>query len=617
MNYADLLVQMGSGLGYGSERDPRRRRQMPELAPTQWREGLPLPRSAFAEPEPDPTTDTLLGLMRGPTAFALKQMKDLGAIPGQAEEAWGTVSHPADVYRGTADPNDVGKAFGIAGIAQTGGLGGVAAGAGETVLGAAAPRKTAAAAAVDPAAELQSLQRIYGTANPGDALPYGLRMDMLRRGRPDVFVPDPPAPALADSRVSGRVPTGRGAVESSSQDLLADIPSMAQTPEYFQKVADSFDPILPVALRNAPAADKIEAAKSFIANNQEELIRRSPDELIERAPSWYYGGRRIIDRFSDRWGIPEESVGGMFARLSPSTEWNQNVEMARRIGDTLHEDPLVDMAIRDAIANSGSALAKDAPRLDPFIGSRLSDIPDREAAAIAAFGHDRMTRPRSYNELSPEGNELELALTGKGEPQKLGTQSLYNMGGAVGAYRAGGNVPEISDILGQVHKIRNFYNDLIAPWKGYRRGEVPATKEFYPDYTNDTHNIAGGLMLPVGSSHPMTSMGLGTGGPGSDVTGMRGQYGVFADAGREVARRIGQPDPSAAQSMSWEAIRRMMSPAWKRQATKAPHEKGFKEMDAIWNRYREGDWSEDRARAEIFDYLNRVSPPENPGWMGR
>ena len=66
--------------------------------------------------------------MKGPLGLALSQLKHLYDLTG-------VVKHPMEVYKGKADPRDVGKALGMAGIAMTGGMPTGVAGTG-TVLGA-------------------------------------------------------------------------------------------------------------------------------------------------------------------------------------------------------------------------------------------------------------------------------------------------------------------------------------------------------------------------------------------------------------------------------------------------------------------------------------------------
>ena len=105
-----------------------------------------------------------------------------------------------------------------------------------------------------------------------------------------------------------------------------------------------------------------------------------------------------------------------------------------------------------------------------------------------------------------------------------------------------GSRENISSNLGDRHKVRSFYNNILNPMSD--RGDV----------TIDTHAVAAGLLQPLGGSAPEVSHNLGTMGDTSAITGVMGSYGILADAYREAAAEVGIL-PREMQSITWEAVR--------------------------------------------------------------
>jgi hypothetical protein len=199
---------------------------------------------------------------------------------------------------------------------------------------------------------------------------------------------------------------------------------------------------------------------------------------------------------------------------------------------------------------------------------------------------------------TPEGEDIGFATTAKGAPSQYSHQNLAATGNAIGAFRSGGDIPTISRMMGELHKVRNFYNDLVAPHGRWN------------DYTNDTHNIAASTLRPLAASDPMVGIGLGTQGPSTAFTGAHGLYGLYADAGREAARQVGMSDPSGFQSVVWEQVRSMFPKGMKTEANKNV-------VNDIWEGYRAGALTEDEARSAILDFARRKGGGAPPVWMGR
>jgi hypothetical protein len=104
------------------------------------------------------------------------------------------------------------------------------------------------------------------------------------------------------------------------------------------------------------------------------------------------------------------------------------------------------------------------------------------------------------------------------------------------------HLDNISEKLGNKHKVRNFYNNIVAP------------NSPYGDATIDTHAVAAGLLMPLGASATEVDHNFGTGMPGAPTSGITGAYHMYLEAYRRAAKELGI-QPRQMQSITWEAIR--------------------------------------------------------------
>jgi hypothetical protein len=141
--------------------------------------------------------------------------------------------------------------------------------------------------------------------------------------------------------------------------------------------------------------------------------------------------------------------------------------------------------------------------------------------------------------VEPEGklsdfmrNKPSAAQKRRGEPGTAATGGFLYTDPIAKALRIlrSDDVEHISRNLGKQHKVRSFYNNIIAPHS--KSG----------DLTNDTHAIAAAMMQPLGQSHETVEMGLGGLPPTNDVAGLRGLYPYFAEAYRRAAKKVSTKD---------------------------------------------------------------------------
>lgn len=139
----------------------------------------------------------------------------------------------------------------------------------------------------------------------------------------------------------------------------------------------------------------------------------------------------------------------------------------------------------------------------------------------------------------------------------------------------------ISIALGDQHKVRSFYNNIVDP--ANKSGHV----------TMDTHAIAAIHWMPHSGSSLEVTQNFGGGGVKNDgIAGIKGTYAANAEAYRRAAV-VFDLLPREVQSITWEAVRLLFPKEFK---TKGNIDK----VRAVWNRYFHGDIDIETARAEIF-----------------
>ncbi len=349
-------------------------------------------------------------------------------------------------------------------------------------------------------------------------------------------------------------------------------------------------PHLPEDIRGEkdPAA-KRDKFVTWMKDNLLALHDAFPAELRARATHWYDGAHDIATEFSTRSGYTVEQSGAVLAVLSPQKDWFMNVAQAEQVIDlwknhqnTAISDALVREQLEDiiegALATPGekreakpgeSSLAatrrknannrldqaaKDARRqtLEPMIGKTLQQLdsdPYLQGWAIRVMAQS--LHGREFRIISPEGEAMGIVTTKGGESRKNGWGSISEIQKAVLVLKDG-SLDNISEQLGSEHKVRNFYNNIVAP-------NTP-----FGDATMDTHAVAAAHLMPFGSGARPVLHNFGSGGaPSSGPLGISGLYHAYLDAYTAAAKEVGLM-PRQMQSITWEAIRQIYPPESRR-----------------------------------------------------
>lgn len=327
----------------------------------------------------------------------------------------------------------------------------------------------------------------------------------------------------------------------------------------------------------------VEAFKEHVKSNLRVIYDTYTQEQQDRSKLWYDGARLLVDAQAKKYGLSDVSLAGVYAGLSPKMDWFQNVAIAEQTIAIFQEKQ--DYAWDDAMNAAADAMVEKIPRFTEAMtrtrGKTLADAPDAEAKALWVRTHWEAFGRKTYDVINSDGSRGGVKMNSDGvTPSKLGWAMLPQGEAAVASLMANGNRDEVSVWMGDAHKVRSFYNNILDPHSAN------------DDVTMDTHAFGAALLRPVSQAATQVLQGFGLSADKNDlpddwngaarssaVTGVSGLYGIYADAYRELAREIGL-QPRQLQSITWEAKRELF-PESLSKADRA-------EFKSYWERYRDG-----------------------------
>lgn len=427
-----------------------------------------------------------------------------------------------------------------------------------------------------------------------------------------------PEQSESHSRISTRIPseaeqrkTGINAHETSGLEIDHD--SMKRAPEALAKNAKLIKERYPgFAHLRTDDPDKItEAFINHAKDNLKWIFNKMSDEkgpigpsIVERAKRWYSGANKIAHSLAKEFNVKPYQAAAVLAALSPQKDWYQNVHLARKVFEAhklghnwtmtpemqAYSDKYLAQLEKPTKRKDGTIKQPDMEEIgnlrklqEKFRTTPMARLTDPHERAVFARWHDEAHNPRDYKMVTPEGEMAGTSMVPakyytsgkrKGElkeaarPRNVSWGSFNEIAKGMAALQ-NASLPEVSRLMGGNHKVRNFFNNIIAPLHG-------------KDVTIDTHAIAAALLRPLGGGHEAVGHGLGTsagkGVPGaanSGTLGNRGMYGLYAEAYRRAAKDLGI-SPRELQSVTWEGIRGLFSPEQKRNSNFVAH------VDNIW-----------------------------------
>jgi len=311
-----------------------------------------------------------------------------------------------------------------------------------------------------------------------------------------------------------------------------------------------------------------------------------PADVRERAKLWYDGANRIATDWTSKYGVSLRQASGVLAVLSPQMDWFKNVSLGERVTAIWKErqneawtPAMTDWvqswvnASKDVDTKASRQAVLDEVR--PLQGVKLADMNMRQAALfVRAF--DETYFERQYRLVTPEGGFGDYVTNSDDGEASVTWGGFDTIEKAVSVLNDG-SFKNIDEQLGDEHKVRNFYNNIISP--NSADGHV----------TIDTHAVAAALVKGLSGSSPEVADNFGKAG-GNAETGAGGTYGLFADAYRDAAAQRGIL-PREMQSITWEAVRALFPAALK--------DKLAPDINAVWDRFKKGEITREQARDEV------------------
>jgi len=420
--------------------------------------------------------------------------------------------------------------------------------------------------------------------------------------------------------IDQRIPSTKNRAKSDPDERRrVDVPALRQSPKLFEKNVNLFRNYVntPKSIADkATTEELLEHSTNHMVQNLLALHDAVPEDVRNRSRLWYDGSNAIARRMAQDHDIPVHAAAGVLAALSPQKDWYQNVSLADRIlklhkggenyyyGRTMTPEmerafhsigafkkPIYQEMFRSLQGKSLGDLDKDK-RLDPEERARMK--------ALWTRIHDEAHGDKSYQVVSPEGEYIGAAKNANGEDKKAGWGSTTEMAKAIQVLENMHDPDKISGLMGEKHKVRNFYNNILSP--NSRHGDV----------TIDTHAVAAALYRALSGKSEEVAHNFGggiagkPGSGGSAITGIHGTYPIFADAYRRAAEARGIL-PREMQSITWEAIRGLFPAKFKSQ------KKNVKAVDDVWRQHRNGSIPSNIARDKINELAGGIN---NPTWLG-
>jgi hypothetical protein len=405
-----------------------------------------------------------------------------------------------------------------------------------------------------------------------------------------------------DFKISTRNPTAKNATENPiTEDLIINTASIADDATMLESHALALQEY-PGIKRNSKVPKRIiDSFVDHVVDNLLYLHDQVRPEVRNRSKLWYDGARNITEKWNQQYGNDKQSIAAALASLSPQKDWFMNVDLARRMLDIYKDQS--GFAFDKAMAKKyiqlfekGIGKKKATEIAEAMVGKTLNELQSDFEQAAFIRSYDEVYNPREYQVVSPEGDFIGLAKSLDGVNKRVAWGSMTEISKAVKVLR-NPSKESISTALGNAHKIRNFYNNIL----------LPNADEF--SVTIDTHAIAAALLRPLAGADLEVANNFGSKPKGakrsiknSSVKGISGTYGIYADAYRKAAKARGIL-PREMQSITWEAVRGLYEAKWKTKSNKA-------KIDNLWKKYENGELTLNETREQILEAADGIREPE-------
>ena len=320
-------------------------------------------------------------------------------------------------------------------------------------------------------------------------------------------------------------------------------------------------------------------------------------------------------------------MAGAIAALSPQRHWFANISLAERVLDIITEfrdTPWVTEETRKSIAGDRKVKVEKMQEAANFLfrnkspkvrKARIAVIEGKTFAEVWNADYSEYGKKAKVVRQDAIGDYIRAFDVAHFDKYHLRTNpegeftgkwpTSIQWGSNAFIFKAANVIVDpsyenVSARMGLKHKLRNFFNNIIAPFYG-------------TDGTMDTHAVNAGHLRPLGGESTEVELNFGgsvkgiPGGAASDATtGINGTYPLYIEAYRRAAERR-DVLVREFQSIDWEAIRSLFGDD-KKSAKK------IEEIEGIWKDYQDGKLTIEDARERTFDAAGGF---DDPGWGRR
>lgn len=384
--------------------------------------------------------------------------------------------------------------------------------------------------------------------------------------------------------------------------------------------------------------------------------------IVEGGNIWYESAHRIGVETAQKNGFDHPDVKGsaVVARMSPQTEWDMNIEMAKRMmniyatkQDKAWDSYMTAQSPKTLDPTKGSAqgdklkqrIADFAVMRGDIEGKTLGQVikagdPVNVAAWIRVYDESRYmvphnedgklvvhtdytsdeTKPapkgavadpsyksRDYPAFNADGSEGPIRRNdpskdypeGKPKPFVWGPTTT-TLADCVRILQSNGDPRIVSAYLTDAHKVRSFNNNILDPHSPNQ------------DVTIDTHQVRGALFRrdveAAVNQNFGNNAGKGQGVAGKSAIGIKGSYPFYADATRLAAKELGVPYAQMVQAVTWNVAREVLS---------GVSDKNSDAIEGVWKDFHDGKIkTSDEAREQTWkiamtDYRDRQTEEAN------
>jgi hypothetical protein len=429
----------------------------------------------------------------------------------------------------------------------------------------------------------------------------------LPEARPAVTTTPEEQATLSQKEISTSNPQSAGADTTNNPDRTSGIKTLNDaSPKMRTTIAQAIANYKDAGLKLTPeeletpeehANSIIKKAVAHYKDNLVALYNAIPESIRGISKQWYESAHVMSKDFAKQYGLAHEQAAAVIAALSPNNPWDNNVGMAQRLMERWKNDRtrLWDEKMDEklsTIRNAKSTKPEFRGLLDAVRGKQYGELKGSTPAATSVLrGLWLRMADQAYG--SPEIPVYAPDGTIRGS-QKIAWGPYDAVAKAVNLLDDG-SIENINNLMGNGHKIRNFYNNIINPWSD--RGHV----------TIDTHAVGAAHWKPFSQKDTEVAHNFGGSTPGVPgagkhaATGLAGTYPVYDEAYKQAAKEVGV-SPRELQSITWEGIRSLFSREGKKGSLR-------QESADIWRQAAEGKITKDEARQQIIEKAGGFKRP--------